>query len=243
MWKSRLIVALSVGLLLTLTGCGTTGFGYKEDPKQSLRGTKVVLVAPQIMLYEIGVGQQRSRRADLEDGARKAAEAGARLLAKNSGWFQVVAMPQLSDDEKYEFDQRMTMLYANQTEYAKAKELKGSVLAELEDPQRFNSTVGKSPVLQKVADITGATYGMLLAGQDSFTTTAAKVVSIASQVASLGNSPLALTGIGNLSVSVVNLRTGRVIWMASDTSSRDLTDAENQKAVFERLLKRSPLGD
>lgn len=236
------LVRLALGCLivLALSACGTAGFSYKEESR-ALKGVTVVLITPQIQLYEIGVGQQRSRRADLEASAVKAAETGAREFAAESGWFKVVPMPKLTDEEQYDFDQRMAVLQANQLEYSKVKEQKGSVLGELEE--RLDVRIGPAPVLAKVAATTGATYGLLVAGSDSFTTPAAKLVSLASAVVTLGNTPLALTGIGNLSLSVVNLSTGRVIWMADDTTKKDLTDGGSHKSMFKTLLRRSPLGD
>lgn len=227
---------------LVLTGCGTPGYSNKDEANNSLKGAMMVLLTPQIRVTEIGVGQQMSRRADMEEGARTAARVGAERFAKESGWFRAAPMPKLSDDEQFEFDQRMALLNANQQVYADVKKIQGgSAIKDLES--EFRGTIGKSPTLLKVAEQTGATYGLLIAGSESFTSPAAKVVSLVVAVATLGNSPLALNGIGAISANVVNLKTGRIIWMADDTTTRDLMDENNHRRMVKQLLQRSPFGD
>lgn len=241
MLKNTKQVALLVSALV-LTGCGTPGYSYKDGAEKSLKGAPMVLITPQIRVTEIGVGQQTSRRADMEEGARMAARNGVESFAKESGWFRTVPMPKLSEDEQFEFDQRMALLNANQLVYADIKQIKGgSAIKDLES--EFKGSIGKSSVLSKVAEQTGATYGLLIAGSESFTTTAAKVVSVAAAVVTLGNSPLALNGTGALSANVVNLKTGRIIWMADDTTKRDLMDEENHRRMVKQLLQRSPFGE
>ncbi len=238
----NVIRAVVCVMAFALAGCsGTAGFRNKEAlGEQSLKGATVLIVAPQVQLYEIGVGQQKSRRADLEEPLRKTAVDAITEFAQESGWFKVATMPKLNDSEQYEFDQRMTLLYSNQLEYAAFKTKKGGALAEVED--RLNASVGRSPLTAEVIKRTGARYALLFAGSDSYTTASAKLVSLASAVVTMGNTPMALTGLGTLTVCVIDLQTGKVIWMADDTSKRDLTDKDNQKKMLRTLLKRSPLG-
>lgn len=227
---------------LCLGGCGTAGFKHKDLVSQpSMRGSRVLVVAPQFHVFEIGVGQEKVRRSDMEeDVIRKITEAASEF-SKEKGWFVPVSVPSLAEAQQYELSQRMSLLWANQQMYSAIKEKRGTAVAQIED--HFSGTIGQSEMLASLADQTGAQYLLLIAGYDSYTTGAAKLVALASVVATLGHSPLQLNGTGEMSVCLVELKTGKIAWIASETSKRDLTDQDNHKRMLKTLLQRSPLGE
>ena len=231
-------LALCLTAIAVLVGCSSVTAVKPGSAAAPLTSNKVLVLEPQLLIFEIGLSQVPERRPDLEKAARKTATETVAQLAAASKRYTVVTNPQLSEAEQYELEQRTALFYSNVMTYTDMTKVGGSGWKQMES--NFKGTIGKSALLQGIADRTGAHYALLVAGSDSFTTGAAKVASVAAAITSLGNSSLVLAGSAYLVVGVADLNTGGILWYAHDTTKSDLTDPDALRRLIKSLLEKSP---
>ena len=231
-------LALCLTAIAVLVGCSSVTAVKPSSAAAPLTSNKVLVLEPQLLIFEIGLSQVPERRPDLEKAARKTATETVAQLATASKRYTVATNPQLSEAEQYELEQRAALFYSNVMAYTDMKKVGGSGWTQVESS--FKGTIGKSALLQGIAGRTGAHYALLIAGSDSYTTGAAKAAGIVAAITSLGNSSLAVAGGAYLVVGVADLNTGNILWYAHDTTKSDLTDPDALRRLIKSLLEKSP---
>jgi len=175
------------------------------------RPKKVVLLPPQVFVYELSAGGVPTRMADWEAVARDNLSNAATRLARETGLFELVAAPALDP------------LLADQLEahiglYDRVAQSvfvygRGDQDAWAHKKNEFDYTVG--PGLAFLREQTGADAALIVLGSDFISSGGRRAAFIAGLVLGIVM-PL---GQSFITAGIVDLTTGDVLWMSFDASA------------------------
>lgn len=211
MWRFLLVLGLAFSVTATparaVQAVVNPGFvsTLEAGPK------KLVLLPPQIFVYELSAGGVPTRMADWEATSRANFSEAARRVAQDFGTFEVVPAPPLSPAEAdtveahlglYERVASSVFVYG-----------RGDMKAWAHKKQEFDYTLG--PGLAFLREKTGADTALILLGADFISSGGRKLAFFAGLAIGVVM-PLGQTFIA---AGAVDLKTGDVQWMGFDSSA------------------------
>ena len=233
-----LIVAVS------LAGCATTT--AKKNTMATFQWTsptkRIVLVQPDIELSELDAGGVLEPRADWTDTARGVINKGLRLHFTKSG--AVVVDAQGSTAHEVQLiklhgvvgQEILTHLYAAP---------QGTAAGNAPLPNKGTAldwTLG--PGTNEMRDRYGADYALFVFVRDSYSSAARKALDVLTVIAgaALGVGIIPASGLQIGFASLVDLRTGNVVWYNRLLNgSGDLRDEKTSTGTVDELLKDLPI--
>jgi hypothetical protein len=230
-WRSGSIVLC----LIALAGCATSRTSVHRDLAQADRPLprKVLLLPVEIRVHEISVGGVVEKVDDWSDQASANARKYIKSLATSRNVFQVVEAPALRADDKAQLDQHVALyeVVAGSADLA----LMSPIAAWRERAKDFDYSLG--PGLKPLADHTGIDAAMILTGTDYISSAGRKAaMAMGVLLGALGGGIfIPQGGVSFVSVGVVDMRTGNLLWFATDQSGT--TDLRNEQDV-QRMLEQ-----
>lgn len=196
------------------------------------RPKKVVLLPPQVFLYEISAGGVPTRMTDWEATARTNINSAASRLASESRLFELVAAP-LSDTLAQETLDAHIGLYDRvaQSVFVYGR---GEQSAWAHKKMEFDYTVG--PGLAFLREQTGADAALIILGSDFISSGGRK----AAFIAGLALRVIMPLGQSFLTAGIVDLKTGDVQWMSFDSGYKDTRDAADVDRLMRALYQTWP---
>lgn len=197
------------------------------------RPKKVVLLPPQVFVYELSAGGVATRKTDWEADARANLARAATRQALESRLFELVPAPPLGPAELDQLDAHIGLYdRVAQSVFIYGR---GEQSAWAHKKNEFDYTIG--PGLAFLRERTGADAAMIVLGSDYISTggrKAAFIVGLALGVAL----PL---GQSFMTAGVVDLQTGDVQWMSFDSSSSmDTRSPADDDELMRALFKTWP---
>lgn len=234
----RFLIA-TVLVAVSLTGCLQTlpqyraHYRFVESP-QTYSPKKVVLLPVQMTIKEVtagGVSEEVPTWS--KQGSANVREALASYFrSEKQKRVQLVDMPKLSDQESENVRQHIA-LYREVASSAVDKTYGQQNAAMWRHKiQKFDYTLGSG--LKSLAQRTGADSAVIVVGEDTVSTTGRKIAAFLMDSVSYGHS--------FLSVGIVNLNTGDIIWFnyAFEYKSMDLREAKDAQAMVARVFDEYP---
>ena len=175
------------------------------------RPKKVVLLPPQVFVFELSAGGVPTRMADWEASARDNLSAAAIRRARESGLFELVPAPQLATADLDQLDAHIGLYdRVAQSVFVYGR---GEQAAWAHKKNEFDYTVG--PGLAFLREQTGADAALIVLGADFISSGGRK----AAFIAGLALGIIMPLGQSFMTAGIVDLKTGDVQWMSFDASS------------------------
>ena len=230
-WHSGLVALCSIALV----GCATSQTSVHRDLAHGVDKAlprKVLLLPIEIRVHEISVGGVVEKVDDWSDQASANARRYIKSLANTRAAFEIIEAPALSPEDRAQLDQHVALyeVVAGSAELARAS----PIGVWRERAQDFDYTLG--PGLRPLAEHTGIDAAMILTGTD-YISSAGRKAAMAMGVllsALTGAFIVPRGGVSFVSVGVVDMRTGDLLWFATDQSGT--TDLRNEQDMH-RLLE------
>lgn len=197
------------------------------------RPKKVVLLPPQIFVFELSAGGVPTRMADWEAAARDNLVSAATRMASASHLFELIRAPQLQPADA-------DLLEAHIGLYDRVAQSvfvygRGDQSAWAHKKNEFDYTVG--PGLAFLRDQTGADAALIVLGSDFISSGGRK----AAFIAGLALGIVMPLGQSFMTAGLVDLKTGNVQWMSFDaSSSMDSRNAGDVDGLMRTLYQTYP---
>lgn len=197
------------------------------------RPKKVVLLPPQVFVFELSAGGVPTRMADWEATARANLIAAATRLARESGLFEVAPLPPLAAADLDTLDAHIGLYdRVAQSVFVYGR---GDQAAWAHKKNEFDYTVG--PGLAFLREQTGADAALIVLGSDFISSGGRKAAFAAGLLLGIAI-PL---GQSFITAGVVDLTTGDVQWMSFDaSSSMDSREPADVDSLMRDLYKTWP---
>jgi hypothetical protein len=237
-WHGGLVVLCS----MVLVGCATSQTSVHRDLAQRADRAlprNVLLLPVEIRVHEISVGGVVEKVDDWSDQASANAHRYVKSLANTGAAFEVIEAPALSPEDKTQLDQHVALyeVVAGSAELAR----KSQISAWRERAKDFDYTLG--PGLKPLADHTGIDAAMILTGTDYISSAGRKAAMAMGVVlgALTGVMIVPRGGISFVSVGVVDMRTGNLLWFATDQSgTTDLRNEQDMHRLLDQMFETYP---
>ena len=231
-----MIRTVCVAILLAASVTATSALAAMSAVNPALtqnlnaRPKKVVLLPPQVFVFELSAGGVPTRMADWEAAARDNLVSAATRLARDASVFEVLAPPTLDPAEQEWLDAHIGLYdRVAQSVFLYGR---GEQSAWAHKKNEFDYTVG--PGLAMLHERTGADAALIVLGADFISSGGRK----AAFVAGLALGIIMPLGQSFMTAGVVDLKTGDVQWMGFDSSSsmdsRDPADVDGlMRALYQ----------
>jgi hypothetical protein len=232
-------------VVASVVGCAGPQASVHEAIKGSTREQlprKVLLLPPDIRVHELSVGDVAEKVDDWTRAANQSAVEVAREMESSGQHFDIVDVPPLSADDKVLLEQ-YTALYELVAGNAYVAQ-KSPFPAWQERARSFDYTLG--PGLAPLREHTHADGALFIVGNDYISTAGRKAAMVMGILAG-GATGVYLGPHGAptfLSVGVVDLQTGNLIWFATDfhVGNRDLRNKSDVAGMLRELFTKYPSG-
>jgi len=175
------------------------------------RPKKVVLLPPQVFVFELSAGGVPTRMPEWETAARSNLVTAATRLARESGPFDVVPTPPLGSTDLDTLDAHIGLYdRVAQSVFVYGR---GDQTAWAHKKNEFDYTLG--PGLAFLREQTGADAALIVLGSDFISSGGRK----AAFIAGLALGIVMPLGQSFITAGIVDLKTGDVQWMSFDSSS------------------------
>lgn len=197
------------------------------------RPKKVVLLPPQVFVFELSAGGVPTRMADWEATARANLITAATRLARESDLFEVAPLPPLAAADLDTLDAHIGLYdRVAQSVFVYGR---GDQAAWAHKKNEFDYTVG--PGLAFLREQTGADAALIVLGSDFISSGGRKAAFAAGLLLGIAI-PL---GQSFITAGVVDLKTGDVQWMSFDaSSSMDSREPADVDSLMRDLYKTWP---
>lgn len=226
-------------VLIALSVLATPALAAQSAVKPALvqnveaRPKKLVLLPPQIFVYEISAGGVPTRMADWETLARDNLTAAATRLARDYGLFELLPAPELSGEARETLEVHIGLY--ERVALSVFNFGRGTQDAWAHKQQEFDYTLG--PGLAFLRAQTGADAALIVLGVDFISSAGRK----AAFIAGLALGVVMPLGQSFVTAGVVDLETGDVQWMAFDAStSMDSRNAADVEALVRDFYRTWP---
>ncbi|MEW5966200.1 MAG: hypothetical protein AB1720_04285 [Pseudomonadota bacterium] len=228
------LIAASVLASPALAALSALNPAFSQNP--DARPKKVVLLPPQVFVYELSAGGVPTRMADWEAAARDNVTAATTRLAQETRVFELVPAPALAGAPREQLEAHMGLY--ERVALSVFNFGRGGQEAWAHKQQEFDYTVG--PGLAFLRDETGADAALIVLGADFISSAGRK----AAFIAGLALGVVMPMGQAFMTAGVVDLKTGDVQWMSFDTSasldSREAADIAELVRAFYRTWPGQP---
>ena len=231
MWQivgATVLVAASVMASPALAAMSALNPALSQNLER--RPKKVVLLPPQVFVFELSAGGVPTRMADWEAAARNNLIAAATQQARESGLFEVLPIPPLAAADFDALDAHIGLYdRVAQSVFVYGR---GDQAAWAHKKNEFDYTLG--PGLAFLRAQTGADAALIVLGSGFISSGGRK----AAFIAGLALGIVMPLGQSFITAGVVDLLTGDVQWMSFDSSSsmdtRDPTDTDSlMRALYQ----------
>jgi hypothetical protein len=175
------------------------------------RPKKVVLLPPQVFVYELSAGGVPTRMADWEATARANLSAAASRFARDLNLFELAPVPQLEATDLDQLEAHIGLY--DRVAWSVFVYGRGEQAAWAHKKNEFDYTVG--PGLAFLRERTGADAAMIVLGADFISSGGRKAAFAAGLLLGIVM-PL---GQSFMTAGIVDLKSGDVQWMSFDASS------------------------
>jgi len=228
-----------MGLLAVLSGCAATP---NASLHESIAGKaeqrmprKMLLLPADIRVHEISAGGVVEKVDDWTISASNHAMKSVREIAGSESLFEIKEVLALTDAEKQVLDQHLALyeLVAGSADFSKS----GPFAPWRERAKNFDYTLG--PGLRELAERSDLDAAVIVIGSDYISSSGRKATM------ALGILAAALTGVAVVpvggqafvSIGVVDLRTGNLLWFATSRGqSSDLRQEQQVRAALDKLF-------
>jgi len=174
------------------------------------RPKKIVLLPPQVFVYELSAGGVPTRMADWEATARDNIVAAATRLSRETGLFELVPAPTLDPQLADQLEAHIGLYdRVAQSVFVYGR---GDQEAWAHKKNEFDYTVG--PGLAFLREHTGADAALIVLGSDFISSGGRR----AAFIAGLALGIVLPLGQSFIAAGIVDLSTGDVLWMSFDSS-------------------------
>lgn len=233
MWRLLAAVLIAACVLAgpALAAQSAVHPALSQNPE--LRPKKIVLLPPQVFVYELSAGGVPTRMADWEAAARDNVSAAAAHLARESGLFDLVPAPALAPQAREQLEAHIGLY--ERVALSVFNFGRGTQEAWAHKQQAFDYTVG--PGLAFLRDETGSDAALIVLGADFISSAGRK----AAFIAGLALGVVMPLGQSFMTAGVVDLTTGDVQWMSFDSSARlDSRKADDIDALMRDFYQTWP---
>lgn len=174
------------------------------------RPKKIVLLPPQVFVYELSAGGVPTRMTDWEATARDNIVAAATRLSRETGLFELVPAPALDPQQADQLEAHIGLYdRVAQSVFVYGR---GDQDAWAHKQNEFDYTVG--PGLAFLREHTGADAALIVLGSDFISSGGRRAAFIVGLALGVGLS----LGQSFITAGIVDLTTGDVLWMSFDSS-------------------------
>ncbi len=234
--------AVTMICLIALAGCATARNSVHRDLAHATEQQlpkKILLLPIEIRVHEISAGGVVEKVDDWSNQASANARQYIKTLATSRGAFKIVEAPALSAQDKAQLDQHVALyeVVAGSADLA----LASPISAWRERAKDFDYTLG--PGLKPLAEHTGIDAAMILTGTDYISSAGRKAaMAMGVLLGALGGGLFVPQGgTSFVSVGVVDMRTGNLLWFASDQSgTTDLRNEQDVHRMLEQMFQTYP---
>ncbi len=227
-----------LALLLALAGCSTptTYLGRPLAEPDGPRLPKRVLVVPDVSVVEVTIGGVGEKDAQWSRQAKDNLLAALRAQAGKGNLFELVALPELTQEEKDVLDAHAAMfelVAANASEYGLSTDSFWKARAS-----QLRYTVG--PGLAFLAEKSGADAALFISAEDAVST-GGRVAVLLATVLMFGMPALA-PGYSYLAAGLVDLASGDLLWNNFDwnIARRDLRKPQDAEGLLTEVFSSLP---
>ncbi|MGQ0579035.1 MAG: hypothetical protein ACT4PQ_09035 [Betaproteobacteria bacterium] len=239
----RLRVLGALGALTILAGCAVTpeasvhasiaGKAERQMPRRML------LLPADIRMHEISAGGVVEKVDDWTISASNQAMKSVREIAGSKSLFEVKESPAFAEAEKQLLDQHLALyeLVAGSADFSKS----GPFAPWRERAKNFDYTLG--PGLAELAKRSDLDAAVIVIGSDYISSGGRKATIVLGILAAAltGMAVVPAGGIAYVSVGVVDMRTGNLLWFATSRGqSSDLREEQQLRAALEKLFADYP---
>jgi hypothetical protein len=240
---SQVRVAAIVVCLAVLAGCANKPGASLH---QSMGGNapaqmpkKVMLLPADFRVHEISAGGVVEKVDAWSEAANAHAMKSMREFAASRLLLQVKEAPPLSETDKEALEQHQALYerVANSADFARS----GMFQPWRERAASFDYTLG--PGLQEFADRQDVDAAIILIGSDYISSAGRKATMALGILAAAftGVAVVPAGGIAFVSVGVVDMRTGNLLWFSTNRAqNNDLREEAEMRGVLEALLSEYP---
>jgi len=237
-WRGTLVMIS----LIVLAGCATARNSVHRDFAHSAEQQlpkKILLLPIEIRVHEISAGGVVEKVDDWSKQASTNARQYIRTLAASRDVFTIVETPALNAQDRAQLEQHVALyeVVAGSADLA----LASPISAWRERAKDFDYTLG--PGLKPLAEHSGIDAAMILTGTD-YISSAGRKAAMAMGVllgALAGGIFIPQGGTSFVSVGVVDMRTGNLLWFASDQSATtDLRNEQDVQRILEQMFQTYP---
>ena len=226
-------------LLLALAGCSTpTTYLARPlaEPENPRLPKRVLVVPPDVNVVEVTVGGVGEKDAQWSRQAKDNLLAALRAQAGKGNLFELVAMPEITQEEKDVLDAHAAMfelVAANASEYGLSTD---SFWKNRASQLRY--TVG--PGLAFLAEKSGAEAALFISAEDAVSTGGRVAVLLATIL--LFGMPALTPGYSYLAAGIVDLASGDLLWHNFDwnIARRDLRKAQDADGLLTEVFASLP---
>jgi len=232
-------VAIAV---LILAGCaGGTSAVHRSlsDAAERTLPRKVLLLPVEVQMHEVSTGGVVEKVDAWTQTASGHADKYIRELSAGSGAFQILDSPQLTDAQRAQLEQHIALyeVVAGSAYFAGQSQ----IAVWQERAKSFDYTLG--PGLKPLADGTGIDAAMIVIGSDHISSTGRRAALVMGLVlgALAGVAVAPQGGVSFISVGVVDMRTGNLLWLGTEHSqTTDFRNEPDVRRLLEALFRTYP---
>ena len=233
---------LVVAGIVLLGACATSGTAVHRELAQSPERPlpkKVLLLPAEIRVHEISAGGVVEKVDEWSRTASSHATKYVRGLASERRLFELIEAPALGQEEQAQLDQHVALYELVGASAALARASAFSVWQER--AKDFDYTLG--PGLKALAERTGIDAAMIVIGTDYISSAGRRAAMVMGVLLGVVTGAVILPqgGVSFLSVGVLDMRTGNLLWFGTDQSSA--TDFRNERdlhQMLERMFQTYP---
>lgn len=228
---AAVLIAASVMASPALGALSAVNPAIAQHPEA--RPRKVVLLPPQVFVYELSAGGVPTRMADWERVARGNVNAAAIRLARESGLFEVIPAPALAGEARERLEAHIGLY--ERVALSVFNFGRGTQGAWAHKQQEFDYTLG--PGLAFLREATGADAALIVLGADFISSAGRR----AAFIAGLALGVVMPLGQAFMTAGIVDLESGDVQWMGFDSSARlDTRQADDMEALMRDFYRTWP---
>jgi hypothetical protein len=233
----------SLGAIAVLAGCAATP---NASLHESIAGKteqrmprKMLLLPADIRVHEISAGGVVEKVDDWTISASNHAMKSVREIAGSKNLFEPKEVPALADSDKQVLDQHLALyeLVAASADFSKS----GPFAPWRERAKNFDYTLG--PGLTELAERSDLDAAVIVIGSDYISSSGRKATMALGILAAAltGVAVIPVGGTAYVSVGVVDLKSGNLLWFATSRGQTDDLRQEQQvRAVLEKLFTGYP---
>ena len=200
---------------------------------------KILLLPADIRVHEISAGGVVEKVDDWTGAASNHAMKSMRSIAGSKKLFELNEAPAFSDTDKQVLEQHQALyeLVANSADFARS----GPFMPWRERAKNFDYTLG--PGLKDLAVRGDVDAALIVIGSDYISSAGRKATMALGILAAAftGVAVVPAGGVAYVSVGVIDLRTGNLLWFATNRGqSSDLREEKQVQAVLDGLFDSYP---